>query len=72
MQSLIENEPVEGPIVKEGKIVCTRCDGKITLTPEEWEEKGFVGMIKSNCKLCKATGYLDLSTEPPLMQKMGL
>ena len=72
MQSFSENEPVEGPIVKEGKITCTRCDGKITLTPEEWEEKGFAGMAKSNCRLCNATGFLDLSSEPLQMWKSGL
>ena len=46
-----------------GKIICTRCDGKILLTPEEWESKGFPGMIKSNCKLCSATGFLDAPNE---------
>lgn len=54
--SLIDDAPIE-PL--RGKIMCTRCDGKIELTPDEWESKGFPGMIKSNCKLCKATGFLD-------------
>ena len=53
--------PIYSPplLVPEGKIICNRCDGKIELTPEEWEAKGFPGMSKSNCKLCSATGLLD-------------
>ena len=42
-----------------GKIICTRCDGRIELSPEEWELKGFPEMARSNCKLCDASGFLD-------------
>ena len=45
-----------------GEVMCTRCDGKITLTSEEWATKGFHGMRESDCKLCQATGSLKPCT----------
>ena len=49
-----------------GKIICTRCDGRIELSPEEWDLKGFPGMARSKCKLCEASGFLDDPLPKPL------
>jgi len=42
-----------------GWMPCTRCKGKKILEPHEWEEAGFPGMCRSECKLCNDDALLQ-------------